>query len=170
MDEVVKRRPDFHGIERGLDGSTLKAMRALAAKNDHASRSVINAACGGLWMNDRRARAFEEDSTCAFCQEGFGTPHHVVFECPVFAQQRKEAKVRGFLEEIPACVQTYGLGIQFPEKLAPAHEICAGTTTDTLLFTDGSGKHPAEPTHRKCGCGVSGETTLSYPLPGCWQS
>eukprot|EP00971_Amphidinium_carterae_P278392 5526228-Amphidinium_carterae.1 len=108
---------------------TLKAMRTLAAKNDHASRSVINAACGGLWMNDRRARAFDEDSTCAFCQEGFGTPHHVVFECPAFAQQRKEAKVGLYLEDVPACVQTFGLGIQFPEKLAPTEEISAGTTT-----------------------------------------
>eukprot|EP00971_Amphidinium_carterae_P247340 4912007-Amphidinium_carterae.1 len=70
MDDVVKRRPDFQGIERGLDGPTIKAMRKLAAKNDHASRSVLNAACGGLWMDDRRARAFDSDATCAFCQEG----------------------------------------------------------------------------------------------------
>eukprot|EP00971_Amphidinium_carterae_P056198 1108840-Amphidinium_carterae.1 len=110
MEDVAKRRPDFQGIERGLDGPTLKAMRTLAAKNDHASRSVLNAACGGLWMDDRRARAFDADSTCAFCQEGEGTPRHVVFECPAFANQRKEAKVGNFLEEVPACVQTYGLG------------------------------------------------------------
>eukprot|EP00971_Amphidinium_carterae_P054012 1063257-Amphidinium_carterae.1 len=77
MAAVVERRPDFHGIERGLDGPTLKAMRTLASKADHPSRSVINAACGGLWMNDRRARVYDEDPTCAFCQEGFGTPHHV---------------------------------------------------------------------------------------------
>eukprot|EP00971_Amphidinium_carterae_P232017 4604312-Amphidinium_carterae.1 len=31
-------------------------------------------------MNDRRARAFDEDPECVFCKEGFGTPHHVVFE------------------------------------------------------------------------------------------
>eukprot|EP00971_Amphidinium_carterae_P079628 1575809-Amphidinium_carterae.1 len=37
--------------------------------------------------------------------------------------------------------------------------------------TEAASKHPAEPTHRKCGCGISGETTkLAYPLPGCWQS
>eukprot|EP00971_Amphidinium_carterae_P262174 5200448-Amphidinium_carterae.1 len=96
-------------------------------------------------MNDRRARAFDEDPECVVCKEGFGTPHHVVFECPVFAQQRKEAKVGKFREDVPACVQTYGLGIQFPEKLAPPEEIAAGTTTDTLLFTDGSGKHPRSP-------------------------
>eukprot|EP00971_Amphidinium_carterae_P106726 2113967-Amphidinium_carterae.1 len=58
-----------------------------------------------------------------------------------------------FREDVPACVQTFGFGIQFPEKMAPAEEPCAGTTTDTLLFTDGSGKHPTEPAHRKCGCG-----------------
>eukprot|EP00971_Amphidinium_carterae_P049738 980458-Amphidinium_carterae.1 len=149
----------------------LKAFRKLASKNDQASRSVLNAACGGLWMDDRRARAFDGDATCVFCKEDVGTPQHVVFECPAFKSQRKEAKVGNFLEEIPACVQTLGLGVQFPQKLAPTEEAPSGTTPDTLLFTDGSGKHPAEPTHRKCGCGVSGETTrLSYPLPGCWQS
>eukprot|EP00971_Amphidinium_carterae_P198940 3947831-Amphidinium_carterae.1 len=60
------------------------------------------------------------------------------FECPVFAAQRKEANVGMFREDVPACVQTFGLGIQFPEKLAPAEEPSAGTTADTLLFTDGS--------------------------------
>eukprot|EP00971_Amphidinium_carterae_P023960 472814-Amphidinium_carterae.1 len=101
-------------------------------------------------MNDRRAWVYDEEPSCAFCQEGFGTPHHVVFECPAFAQQRKEAQVGMFREDVPACVQTFGLGIQFPQPLAPTEEICAGTTTDTLLFTDGSGKNPAEPAHRKC--------------------
>eukprot|EP00971_Amphidinium_carterae_P351507 6492146-Amphidinium_carterae.3 len=123
-------------------------MRTLAAKSDHPSRAVLNAACGGLWMNDRRARAFDDDPECVFCHAGFGTPHHVVFECPAFVQQRREAQVGDFREEVPACVQTYGLGIQFPERLAPSAEPPVATTTDTLLFTDGSGKHPAEPTHR----------------------
>eukprot|EP00971_Amphidinium_carterae_P255655 5075881-Amphidinium_carterae.1 len=67
------------------------SMRTLAAKSDHPSRAVLNAACGGLWMNDRRARAFDEDPECVFCHTGFGTPQHVVFECPAFAQQRREA-------------------------------------------------------------------------------
>eukprot|EP00971_Amphidinium_carterae_P347774 6489957-Amphidinium_carterae.1 len=92
MRSVVARRPDFQGIERGLDGPTLKAMRTLAAKSDHPSRAVLNAACGGLWMNDRRARAFEDDPECVFCHTGIGTPSHVVFECPAFAQQRREAQ------------------------------------------------------------------------------
>eukprot|EP00971_Amphidinium_carterae_P079749 1577842-Amphidinium_carterae.1 len=82
-------------------------------------------ALSGVWMAPRsrrcvllrslderpRARAFDADPACVFCKEGFGTPHHVVFECPVFAQQRKEAKVGVFREDVPACVQTYGLGI-----------------------------------------------------------
>eukprot|EP00971_Amphidinium_carterae_P154910 3071750-Amphidinium_carterae.1 len=104
-------------------------------------------------MNDRRARAFDDDPECVFCHAGLGTPHHVVFECPAFAQQRREAQVGDYREDVPACVQTCGLGIQFPEKLAPTAEPPVATTTDTLLFTDGSGKHTAEPTHRRCGCG-----------------
>eukprot|EP00971_Amphidinium_carterae_P259698 5153073-Amphidinium_carterae.1 len=64
--------PD-HAIERGLDGPTLKAMRTWLLR----VTSVLNAACGGLWMNDRRARAFDDDPECVFCHAGFGTPHHV---------------------------------------------------------------------------------------------
>eukprot|EP00971_Amphidinium_carterae_P105715 2093546-Amphidinium_carterae.1 len=56
MADVVARRPDFQGLERGLDGPTIKAMRKLAGQKDHTSRSILNAACGGLWMNDRRSR------------------------------------------------------------------------------------------------------------------
>eukprot|EP00971_Amphidinium_carterae_P334450 6469752-Amphidinium_carterae.1 len=122
-------------------------------------------------MNDRRARVFDKDPACAFCHEGVGSPQHVVFDCPFFAAQRKEAQVGTFRDTVPACVQTFGLGIQFPQKLATVVEPLPGTTEDTLLFTEGSGKHPTEPNHRKCGCGISGETTkIAYPLPGCWQS
>eukprot|EP00971_Amphidinium_carterae_P338512 6475878-Amphidinium_carterae.2 len=50
-------------------------------------------------------------------------------------------------------------------------EVSFAGTQDEILLTDGSGKYPAEPAHRRCGCGIAGETTkLSYPLPGCWQS
>eukprot|EP00971_Amphidinium_carterae_P023894 471054-Amphidinium_carterae.2 len=38
-------------------------------KKDHASRSVIIAACGGLWMNDPRSRAYGEESLRTFCGE-----------------------------------------------------------------------------------------------------
>eukprot|EP00971_Amphidinium_carterae_P104289 2065367-Amphidinium_carterae.2 len=104
MAMVVARRPEFEGLESGLDGPTIKAMRAYAGKKDHASRSIINAACGGPWMNDRRSRASrvsDEESLCSFCREG--SPH-VLFDCPAFAQQRKEAKVGPHSEDIPACV------------------------------------------------------------------
>eukprot|EP00971_Amphidinium_carterae_P052855 1040872-Amphidinium_carterae.1 len=46
MRQVVDRRPEFGGIELGLDGRTIRDMRILAGKKDHASRSVLNAACG----------------------------------------------------------------------------------------------------------------------------
>eukprot|EP00971_Amphidinium_carterae_P344867 6485529-Amphidinium_carterae.1 len=84
MAEVVARRPDFQGLERGLDGPTIKAMRKLAGQKDHAARSVLNAACGGLWMSDRRARVYDEEPLCPFCQEDVGSPQHVLFDCPAF--------------------------------------------------------------------------------------
>eukprot|EP00971_Amphidinium_carterae_P253295 5028837-Amphidinium_carterae.3 len=80
-------------------------MRTLAGKNDHASRSALNAACGGLWMNDRRSRVYEEESLCTFCQGDIGIPKHVLFDCPAFCQQRKEAHVGTFREDVPECVQ-----------------------------------------------------------------
>eukprot|EP00971_Amphidinium_carterae_P264314 5243176-Amphidinium_carterae.3 len=70
---------------------------------------------GSLWMNDRRSRVYDKDSLCTFCGEAEGTPEHVIFDCPAFVSQRKEAKVGQRREEIPACVQTFGLGIQFPQ-------------------------------------------------------
>eukprot|EP00971_Amphidinium_carterae_P288311 5723787-Amphidinium_carterae.1 len=84
-------------------------MRVLAAKAHHQSRSVINAACGGLWMSDRRARVFDKDPACAFCHEDFGTPQHVVFDCPSFAAQRKEAQVGTFREvhKTPGAIQLW---------------------------------------------------------------
>eukprot|EP00971_Amphidinium_carterae_P096058 1900874-Amphidinium_carterae.1 len=69
MQQVVARRPEFEGIELGIDGRTIEAMRTLANRNDHASRAVLNAASGGLWMGDRRERVFEQSSTCPYCGE-----------------------------------------------------------------------------------------------------
>eukprot|EP00971_Amphidinium_carterae_P231450 4593218-Amphidinium_carterae.1 len=61
---VMARRPEFEGIEFGIDGRTIKAMRTLANRNDHPSRAVLNAACGGLWMGDRREKVFEQSAKC----------------------------------------------------------------------------------------------------------
>eukprot|EP00971_Amphidinium_carterae_P138582 2745861-Amphidinium_carterae.2 len=44
---VVACVPEFEGIERGLDGRTIKAMRTLAGKRDYSAQSAVNAACGG---------------------------------------------------------------------------------------------------------------------------
>eukprot|EP00971_Amphidinium_carterae_P187480 3720963-Amphidinium_carterae.1 len=146
-------------------------MRTLANRNDHASRAVLNAACGGLWMGDRREKVFEQSSKCPYCGEAEGSASHTLYESPAFDFQRKEAAVPAPRDDIPRCVRVLGLGTQFPSQLPCPEEVSSGITVDEVLFTDGSGKHPAEPTHRRCGCGVSGETTkLSYPLPSCWQS
>eukprot|EP00971_Amphidinium_carterae_P261396 5185570-Amphidinium_carterae.3 len=75
------------------------------------------------------------------------------------AREREKAKVGPRREDIPACVQTFELGIQFPQPLPSVAGVSADHTVDEILFIDGSGKH------------ISGETTkISYPLPGCWQS
>eukprot|EP00971_Amphidinium_carterae_P100535 1988565-Amphidinium_carterae.1 len=136
-------------------------MRTLAAKSDHPSRSVLNAACGGLWMNDRRPEPLTKTPNVSSVRTDLAPR---IMWC-LNAQPSRSSARKQTLEHFGRMFPL------FPEKLAPSDEIQAGTTTDMLLLTDGSGKHPAEPTHRKCGCGVSGETTqLSYPLPGCWQS
>eukprot|EP00971_Amphidinium_carterae_P182723 3625980-Amphidinium_carterae.1 len=52
----------------------------------------------------------------------------------------------------------------FPATLpASAEPPVADAASATLI--DGSGKHPAEPSHRR-----GGDPRVSYPLPGCWQS
>eukprot|EP00971_Amphidinium_carterae_P249637 4955047-Amphidinium_carterae.1 len=76
MSQVLRRRPEFERIERRLDNRTLKSMKVLSAKSDHTSRAVANAAAGGLWT---------------FCREAEGSASQLLFDCPAFAIQRKEA-------------------------------------------------------------------------------
>eukprot|EP00971_Amphidinium_carterae_P208607 4138795-Amphidinium_carterae.2 len=153
MQQVVSRRPEFERIGLGLDGRTVKAMRTLANRNDHASRAVLNAACGGLWMGDRREKVFEQSSKCPYCGEAEGSASHTLYECPAFDSQRKQAAVPAPRDDIPKCVRVLGLGTLFPCPLPCPEEASSGITTDEVLFTDGSGKHPTEPNHRRCGCG-----------------
>eukprot|EP00971_Amphidinium_carterae_P018749 369604-Amphidinium_carterae.1 len=47
---------------------------------------------------------------------------------------RKEARVGTHREDIPACVQTFGLGIHFPQPLPTTAEVSAGETTDDILL------------------------------------
>eukprot|EP00971_Amphidinium_carterae_P071373 1411553-Amphidinium_carterae.2 len=125
-------------------------MRVLAAQKDHPSRAVLNAAAGGLWTEDRTPRVYGSQDLSKYCQEA-----------------RKEAAVTPRSEGIPACVQVFGLGVQFLVQLhtvaVPPVEVTT-LTTGEILFTDGSGKYPAEPAHRRCGCGIAGENTAS-PIP-----
>eukprot|EP00971_Amphidinium_carterae_P123626 2448306-Amphidinium_carterae.1 len=145
-------------------------MRKLSAKTDHASRAVLNAASGGLWTKERTSRIYGTDDCCKFCQEAEGSAVHLIFDCPAFNWQRKEAEVRPREEGIPLVCPSLLFGTCFPSPLLTADEP-AVPTEDTVPFTDSSGKHPAEPSHRSCGCGIAGDQTgVSYPLPGCWQS
>eukprot|EP00971_Amphidinium_carterae_P103631 2051727-Amphidinium_carterae.1 len=125
MSQVVLRRPEFAGIELGLDDRSIHTMRTLASKKEHSAR------CGGLWTDDRMARVYghSDMSHRSVCTTAQGSP-----------------------AALPSSVE-------FPIV----------RTTDETLYTDGSGKHPAEPTHRRCGCGISGETTR-VSLLACWQS
>eukprot|EP00971_Amphidinium_carterae_P163163 3234778-Amphidinium_carterae.1 len=139
----IGRRPEFEGI----DGRTLKDMCVLANRNDHASRAVLNAACGGVWMGDRREKVFEESSQCPYCGEAEGSASHTLYDCPALETQRKQAAVPAPRDDIPACVRVLGLGTLFPCPLLCPEEVSSGRTADEVLFTDGSGRHSTEPHH-----------------------
>eukprot|EP00971_Amphidinium_carterae_P043877 863398-Amphidinium_carterae.3 len=98
-------------------------------------RSALNAACGGLWMNDRIARVYDDNPTCPFCHEAEGTASHTLYDCPAFASQRKEAQVAPRREDIPACVRVFGLGIQLPTPLPTIEELPSEETQDEILVT-----------------------------------
>eukprot|EP00971_Amphidinium_carterae_P242918 4823288-Amphidinium_carterae.3 len=143
-------------------------MRTLANRNEHASRAVLNAACGGLWMGDRRERVFqiEQDSQCPYCGEAEGSASHTLYDCPALEAQRKQAAVPAPRDDVPKCVRVLGLGTLFPSPLPCPEEASSGRTKDDVLFTDGSGKHPTEPTHRRCGSdAASREAPPSFPTP-----
>eukprot|EP00971_Amphidinium_carterae_P128701 2549120-Amphidinium_carterae.1 len=100
----------------GLDGRTVKAMRTLANRNNHASRAVLNAACGGLLMGDRRERVFEQNSQCPYCAEAEGSASHTLYDCPALEVQRKQEAVPAPRDDIPKCVRVLGLGTLFPSS------------------------------------------------------
>eukprot|EP00971_Amphidinium_carterae_P097219 1923958-Amphidinium_carterae.1 len=172
MAQVVKRRPEFEGIERGLDTRTLNVMRKLSAKKDHSSSAVLNAASGGLWTDERTSKVYGADELCRFCQQAEGSASHLVLDCPAFDLQRKEVVVQPREETIPPRVFKYLVWAYFfPTQLPTVEERLVATTTDltqSLLLME---VRRAEPSHRRCGCGTVGDTTrVTYPLPGCWQS
>eukprot|EP00971_Amphidinium_carterae_P251800 4999327-Amphidinium_carterae.1 len=105
-------------------------MRTLANRNDHASRAVLNAASGGLWMGDRRERVFEQSSKCPYCGGAEGSASHTLYVCPALDLQRKQAAVPEPREDIPKCVRVLGLGTLFPCPLQCPEELSSGTTTD----------------------------------------
>eukprot|EP00971_Amphidinium_carterae_P113189 2242151-Amphidinium_carterae.1 len=120
MTHVAQRRPEFEGIQLGLDNRTLKDMQKLSARTDHASRAILNAASGGLWTEKRTSKIYDTDEICKFCQETPGSPVHVPFDCAAFELQSKEAGARRREEGIPLCVQVFGLGTLFPSPLPTA--------------------------------------------------
>eukprot|EP00971_Amphidinium_carterae_P117114 2319342-Amphidinium_carterae.1 len=141
MSQVVRRRPEFEGTEGGLDSRTLKAMRVQAGNKDHPSRAVLNALAGGLWTENRVSRVYGSDDLCRFCQKAEGFASHFVFDCPAFTLKRKEAEIQPrssprLTDSVPCVVPTIA-------------EPSVKVTTDEVLFTDGSGKHPVERAHRR---------------------
>eukprot|EP00971_Amphidinium_carterae_P139559 2765185-Amphidinium_carterae.1 len=87
------------------------------------------------WTEERTSKVYGTDEPCRFRQQAEGSASHLVFDCPAFDLQRKNAEIQPWEEGNP-----------------------------------GSGKHPAEPSHKRCGCGVAGDTTkVSHPLPGDYR-
>eukprot|EP00971_Amphidinium_carterae_P016761 330482-Amphidinium_carterae.2 len=59
---------------------------------------------------------------------------------------------------------------RFPTQLPTKEEPPVEPIAYEILY-DGSGKHPAEPSYRCCGCRIAGENaSILFPLLGCWQS
>eukprot|EP00971_Amphidinium_carterae_P339782 6477767-Amphidinium_carterae.2 len=84
-------------------------------------------------MSDRRARVFDQNPLCPFCQEAEGTASHTLYDCPAFAQ-REEPKLPPPREGIPQCVRVFGLRIQSPTVLLTIEEPPPRGTQEELLF------------------------------------
>eukprot|EP00971_Amphidinium_carterae_P008293 163725-Amphidinium_carterae.1 len=76
LKQVAGRRPDFAGLEAGLDPVDLQHWRKLSNKATHAGRAACSAAAGGLWHAARLASVFDHDGSCVWCQDQAGTLHH----------------------------------------------------------------------------------------------
>eukprot|EP00971_Amphidinium_carterae_P086088 1703337-Amphidinium_carterae.1 len=136
MAQVVKRRPEFEGYA--------EAIRQTRSRLQSSSQRRFNAASGGLWIVPRRSLGRMNSVDTVKKQEDL--PRIV---CSIV--QRKEAEVKAWEEGIPPCVQVLGLGTLFPTQLPTVEEPRVETIVDAILFTDRSGKHPAEKAHTRCG-------------------
>eukprot|EP00971_Amphidinium_carterae_P333486 6468261-Amphidinium_carterae.1 len=148
MQQVVARRPEFEGIELGLDGRTMKDMRTLANRNDHASRAVtLNARTVGK----RKA------------------PLLTLYDCPALEAQRKQAAVPAPRDDIPKCVRVLALDALFPSPLPCPEEASSGRTTDEVLFTDGSAASRETPLSSPTPCQDAGNPSTEQSSMLSWS-
>eukprot|EP00971_Amphidinium_carterae_P258811 5136714-Amphidinium_carterae.1 len=68
LKQLALRRPDFAGLETGLDPVDLQQWRKLSNGATHAGRAACSAAAGGLRHAARIAEVFEFDGRCTWCQ------------------------------------------------------------------------------------------------------
>ena len=77
------------------EGASSDAIRAMAAKgsclNGECRATLVSAATGGQWTQDRHYKAAHVDSDlCLLCKAGVGSEWHRVYTCPFFEPKRRD--------------------------------------------------------------------------------
>eukprot|EP00971_Amphidinium_carterae_P177797 3526456-Amphidinium_carterae.1 len=153
LKQVAARRPDFAGLETGLDPVDLQQWRKPSNKATHASRAACSAAAGGLWHAARLASVFEHDGNCVWCQDQAGTLHHVIYDCPAWDATRREASL-SFHPAFPPCLTYHGLVPAPRLDFQVWPEVQALDLPGATLWVDGSGGAPNDSPFRTCSWAV----------------
>eukprot|EP00971_Amphidinium_carterae_P119513 2367424-Amphidinium_carterae.1 len=80
--EVAAKRPDFGGLETGLNTQTFRHLKKSAAKAEDSTRTALNAALGGVWHEVRTNSTFSVGEVCVRCREEADDLSHILFRCP----------------------------------------------------------------------------------------
>ena len=57
LTRLADRRPDFKGLEHGIDPVDFRSWRRWASRATHAKRAAVNVALGGAWADQRCSEA-----------------------------------------------------------------------------------------------------------------
>eukprot|EP00971_Amphidinium_carterae_P253018 5023312-Amphidinium_carterae.1 len=110
--------------------------------------------------------------TCVRCQAEPEDLSHILFRCPHWHKERREVELPADDDTTPPCVKLHGiLAAPRVPPVITQEPVLVYRTGVLMVWTDGSGRHSADPHHRRCGVGYYSNYTdaqehVWFPLPG----
>eukprot|EP00971_Amphidinium_carterae_P132565 2625425-Amphidinium_carterae.1 len=124
---------------------------------------LSNAALGCVWYEDRTVRthkAFTVGETCiGRCQAEPEDLTHILYRCPHWHKERRDVELPPDDDATRPCVKLHCILPAPRVPLVIVHEpVLVYRTGVITVWTDGSGRHSADPHRRRCGVGYCAGT------------